>query len=117
MRIAFPPPAPAWSINEERRRHWSFRHRAAAAWREAAFWYARAARVGPQPPSVVDVTLPVVGARRRDPANWSPTVKAIVDGLVLAGLWPDDGPDWVATREPRLEPGGRLVVVTLLPFR
>lgn len=37
--------------------------------------------------------------RRRDPNNWWPTVKALMDGLVDAGVWPDDdstiiqGPD------------------------
>lgn len=30
------------------------------------------------------------------------TVKPIVDGLVDAGLWPDDTPEWVTTTEPRL---------------
>jgi crossover junction endodeoxyribonuclease RusA len=37
--------------------------------------------------------------RRRDPNNWWPTVKALMDGLVDAGVWEDDnsqiiqGPD------------------------
>lgn len=37
--------------------------------------------------------------RRRDPNNWWPTIKALMDGLVDAGVWPDDdhtiiqGPD------------------------
>lgn len=37
--------------------------------------------------------------RRRDPNNWWPTIKALMDGLVDAGVWEDDnsqiiqGPD------------------------
>ncbi len=37
--------------------------------------------------------------RRRDPLNWAPTAKALIDGLTDVGLWPDDsarhltGPD------------------------
>lgn len=47
---------------------------------------------------VVTVSLP--DRRRRDLHNFTPTIKAIVDGLVDAGLLPDDdathlsGPDW-----------------------
>lgn len=47
----------------------------------------------------IEIRLDWPDARRRDPANWAPTAKAIVDGLVDAGLLPDDdhthltGPD------------------------
>ena len=47
---------------------------------------------------VVTVSLP--DRRRRDLHNFTPTIKAIVDGLVDAGVLPDDdafhlsGPDW-----------------------
>jgi hypothetical protein len=33
-----------------------------------------------------------------------PTVKAIVDGLVDAGVWPDDNSDSVVVTEPLLDP-------------
>lgn len=32
---------------------------------------------------------------KADPANAAPTVKALIDGLVDAGVWPDDDSTWV----------------------
>ena len=32
---------------------------------------------------------------RQDTGAAMPTVKAIVDGFVDAGFWPDDSPDWI----------------------
>lgn len=86
-------------------------------WKEAAYYAAIAAfpGKGPEgrrmPPCIVYVSLPVTGQRTRDPANWTPTTKPIVDGLTLAGVWPDDGPEWV-TEAPvsfRLVPKGDLM--------
>lgn len=77
-------------------------------WREAAQWATVAAFPGKgpkgraMPPCEVLVSIPVRGNLRRDPHNWYPTVKAIVDGVRLAGCWPDDNSDWVKTLEPQL---------------
>lgn len=68
------------------------------------------------PPSRVTVTLPVSGNRKRDPHNWTPTVKAIVDGLVDAGVWPDDNSDWVTTNEPVLDTTATQVAVRITPL-
>lgn len=70
-------------------------------WKEAAYYAAIGAFPGrgpsmrQLPPSTVYVSLPVWGSRVRDPGNWTPTTKPIIDGLTLAGMWPDDGPEWV----------------------
>lgn len=56
-------------------------------------------------PATVWVHLPFTTARRRDPHNFVPCVKAIVDGLVDAGVWPDDTPEWVRVMEPELVVG------------
>jgi hypothetical protein len=49
----------------------------------------------------VQVTIPVPDRRRRDPHNYvAPLVKALVDALVRAGVWPDDDPEWVTVLEP-----------------
>jgi len=103
--IVFPAPAPLLNMNE--RLHWTKQRSRARAWRAAA-------RLGvfhtvprppiAAPPSTVRVYLPVLGNLRRDPSNWYPTVKHIVDGLVDAHLWPDDTPQWVTTVEPVLVP-------------
>ena len=42
-------------------------------------------------------------------------VKAVIDGLVDAGCWPDDTAEWVEIRQPTLQVGGDLVVVALTP--
>jgi Holliday junction resolvase RusA-like endonuclease len=54
--------------------------------------------------------LPFDRAARRDPSNYLPAVKALVDGLVDAELWPDDTPDYVSVAEPILKVGGQVEV-------
>jgi crossover junction endodeoxyribonuclease RusA len=53
-------------------------------------------------------------ARRADPANWYPSFKAAVDGLVDAGLLDDDDHEHVVGPDMRLgekTKGGQLVLV------
>lgn len=99
------------SMND--RDHWRTRARRVKDWREAAGWGAIGARVPEQGPSLVEVFLPVRDRRRRDPHNYAPTLKAIVDGLVDARVWPDDTPEWVRTLEPTLVVGADVVVVRI----
>ncbi|MER5301345.1 hypothetical protein ABT039_17985 [Streptomyces lasiicapitis] len=42
--------------------------------------------------------------RKRDPGNWAPTAKAYVDGLVDAGLLPDDNSDHLLGPYPEMAP-------------
>lgn len=116
--IAFPPPAQALTMNQ--RLHWAQRSKISRAWRDAAgqaaMRWVRTEGVTFPGPSIVTVALPVVGNRRRDPHNWFPTVKPIIDGLVDAGVWPDDTPAWVRCLEPDLVVGGELVTVTCTPM-
>jgi crossover junction endodeoxyribonuclease RusA len=119
-QITFDRPAPLMSMNE--RLHWSKQRRHARLWRAAACW-ATIHQVPVQrviarrlPPCTVTVVLPVHDRRRRDPHNYFPVVKAVIDGLVDAGLWPDDTPEWVTTTEPRLrlaDPADEIVIVEL----
>ena len=115
VEIRFTPPVQLLNMNQ--RLHWTVQRRLAREWRSAACWAATAIATSPrwrrQPPCFVFVELPVADRRRRDPANYAPTVKHIVDGLVDAGCWPDDTPEWVTTTEPTLRVGGELVVVRL----
>lgn len=99
--VAFPAPAQLMTLNQ--RHHWAVRSQLTKRWRNTA---AQAAWQIPQPrrqpPATVELVLPVADQRRRDPHNYSPTLKAVIDGLVDAGLWPDDTPEYVRTLEPRL---------------
>lgn len=57
--------------------------------------------------------------RRRDPANWYPTVKAVVDGIVDAGVLEDDsvrflvGPD-MRQAELKSRPGAAVQVLVVM---
>ena len=112
VEIRFPMPGKPMSMND--REHWAAKASRTKDWRHAAALAAR--KVKPQPPSIVEVSIPFARNGRRDPHNYAPTVKAIVDGLVDAGLWPDDPPEFVRTFEPlcRVEKGGELII-TITP--
>lgn len=83
------------------RAHWTANHRATAALRLRGGWALRAARA----PALIraDLTVwvvyPVRVTRRRDVSNYLGTVKPLLDGMVEAGVLPDDddrhltGPD------------------------
>lgn len=105
------------SLND--RAHWATRSREVAAWRHWAHIVTRDQLHDvplPLPPCWVAVTLPVADKRRRDPHNFTPTLKAIVDGLVDARCWPDDTPEFVATLEPILAVRrDHLVTIELTP--
>ena len=93
-------PAPDVRLSMNGREHWAKRARITAEWRSAAkVWTLNAVSHGlprPQPPSNVRVVFGVADPwRRRDPHNMAPTVKAIIDGLVDARLFPDDTAAWV----------------------
>lgn len=99
--------APGERVDPNARGHWRVKAAQVKAWRKAAAWTAAAAtteRVGWR--ALVTVEFAVPDRRRRDPSNWGPTCKAIVDGLTDAGWWPDDTPDHVTVAEPilRLDP-------------
>lgn len=95
-----PATEPAWSaeftmyasdaLNENHRRHWAA---TAARRRELRRWAAhlaaatRAPRLGR---ARVTATVRTSSHGRRDPLNWAPTIKPLIDGLVDAGVLPDD---------------------------
>ena len=113
--IEFPMPAPLMSMND--RQHWRPQRIRAKAWRTASHLYSLGK--GPFGPSLIEVVLPVPDKRRRDPHNYAPTLKHIVDGLVDAGLWPDDTPEFVRTLEPTLAvcPRTRMTVKVIVTPR
>lgn len=60
---------------------------------------------------IVHVKIPFRDMRRRDPHNYCGTVvKAIIDGLVEGGAWPDDTPEYVGHQEPLLYKGSSVIV-------
>jgi hypothetical protein len=111
--ITFARPAPLLSLND--RHHWAHRSRVNKLWRTAA--HTAACTIGP--PSarrangrvLIAVTLPVRSVKvRRDPHNFVATIKPIIDGLVDAGVVPDDDSRWVVTAEPAFAAGSTVTV-------
>jgi hypothetical protein len=96
----------------------------AKEWRDLAYFHWCKAHPGAGPsgrkaptPGVVHVTIPFAVHRRRDPINYAKTVKHIVDGLVLAGAWPDDTLEYVEQQIPTLVDGKKLPVLVRISTR
>lgn len=115
--VTIPAPAPWLNANDriDRRRGTPGRR----AWRDAASQYAQAARLPLLGKAHILATLRFTDARRRDPHNYYPTIKATVDGLVDYGLLSDDssqyliGPD-IRMGEPIARVRGRISVGQLV---
>lgn len=111
MDLIFPAPRPPLSINAAHRLHWAKRRKETDPWRDMTWTvargalaaYARTRDAWPVQAVTIQVALPFRDRRRRDPHNYTGTnVKAVVDGLVRAGVIPDDSPEWATILEPRL---------------
>lgn len=96
--------APDKAINLNDRGHHMAKARRVATWREAGFWWAKQHRLRcTRATSVVEVWFEFgtnQPNRRRDPSNWTPTVKAVLDGFTDAAVWEDDDSRHVKTYEP-----------------
>jgi hypothetical protein len=87
-------PAPCQFINSNQRLHRMAQAKLTKTWRQASA--AAASSIGPLTPPV-HITAHIFKPRagRYDPNNLAPTTKAIVDGLVDAGLLADDSVNYV----------------------
>lgn len=91
--------APAKLISSNQRLHHYLRNSLTQTWRQAAFVYARHAKLRPLQRAHIVIHVGFPDGRKRDINNYQLTGKAIIDGLVDYGLLPDDndahlvGPD------------------------
>lgn len=112
IRLALP--AEINLINANDRMHPARRAGFIKVIRQAAWVMARHDKVPAlQRAHIFYVVHPDTQERRRDPGNWSPSAKAAVDGLVDAGVLPDDNKDHLLGPDPRIgEPvrGSQLVL-------
>lgn len=107
------------TVNKERTVHWSARAKVVKAWREAYGWLAVASKVptdGSVGPCHIEAVPLTTTRRRQDVGACMPVVKAAIDGLVDAGVWPDDTPDHVLSvrywpQQLAADAGLRLVIV------
>ncbi|WP_097865859.1 hypothetical protein [Streptomyces sp. rh34] len=90
-------------INANQNLHYRKKTELIKALRQTAWATARAANLPAlQRAHIFYVIHPDTKTRRRDPGNWSPSVKAVVDGLVDAGILPDDNHHHLLGPDPRL---------------
>jgi crossover junction endodeoxyribonuclease RusA len=106
-------------ITANHRSTWYARAAQTKAWREIAAWRAYRDLAGLQfARAHVVGELRFRSLRRRDPANWAPTAKAVLDGLVDAGLFPDDDDAHVVGPDMRIGSGqgGDCLIMHIWPL-
>lgn len=94
-------------LNANQRLHWAKKASLTKNIRESARLWARKLPKA-QEHITVQLVWVVTDRRRRDSDNIYPTFKAMCDGLVDAGIVPDDTPEYMTKLAPiiRHEPGG-----------
>lgn len=108
-------------ITANQRLHWRVRSGRTVQWRQDTKWHALAAKIPYIPTALIVCELRFSTLHRRDPANWAPTAKACVDGLVDAEVFDDDdhkhvtGPDM--RMGPKVAPFLRGVVLHIHPTK
>ena len=86
------------TVNKERTVHWTKRSAVVKQWREAFGWLALAHGLptnGSVRAAHIEAVPLIKGAARQDVAACLPVVKAAIDGLVDAGVWRDDSPQFI----------------------
>lgn len=108
------------AVNANERLHYHAKAQKTKAWRSAANLAAETAGVPALDRARIVITVSFPDKRRRDVHNLYPTAKAIVDGLVDAGVLPDDddrrliGPDM--RRGPKTDGGPPVWRVDIHPI-
>ncbi|MBJ8342800.1 hypothetical protein JGU71_28310 [Antrihabitans sp. YC3-6] len=91
-------------LNPNTRMHRMVRARITAEIRRDTAWIAKAAKLTPTHPITVSLHYQPARSGRRDPGNLCLDSKAMIDGLVDAGLAPDDTFDFIQERMPKIHP-------------
>ncbi|MFG2001749.1 hypothetical protein ACGFNU_21620 [Spirillospora sp. NPDC048911] len=108
-------PAGQTLLNANRQLHWSQKARIVRQLRSDAYFIAKYVKVPPLKRARIDAYYcPPPARRTRDAANWQPTFKAQVDGIVDAGVLPDDDHTHLEGPFPHIgdpHPDGRVVLI------
>jgi len=109
-------PAPDKFLNSNQRLHWAARAKLVRSWRGAGLVYARRAKL-PKGLERVHIRADIhkSGNRKYDASNMQPTLKALIDGIVVDyGLCADDDNDHVEGPDIRRgEPGRAAITLTI----
>lgn len=87
--LTFVIPKNHW-LSANQRLHWAPKARITAALREMGDVMAHVHKIPQHGPTHVAAFIGYLRNGTADPANAAPTVKALIDGLTDAGVWPDD---------------------------
>lgn len=99
-----------WANLNGSRGHWAKHQELMEEWKDIAALKARGAGLA-QTPVTITATVHRTGKGRADAHNVTPTIKACIDGLVVAGVIPDDNDSVV--RRLSIEAGERTARPTL----
>lgn len=91
---------PVISLNS--RMHWSEKKRSQDEWKAAVYYLAKEAQTPGLSRARVQLIYVAPDRRRRDEDNLAPCSKVAVDALVLAGVLPDDSPEYIDHMMPRI---------------
>ena len=106
-------PAGLELLSANGREHWARRNRITQSLKKAAWAMALQARTPRLERADITITYQPPDRRRRDPDNLAPSGKACIDGIVLAGVLPDDNSAHVAAVHytiGAIYPRGRVVL-------
>ncbi|WP_107768484.1 hypothetical protein [Nocardioides terrigena] len=87
--LIYPIPAAYW-LSANQRLHWAPKAKRTAWLREVGKQAAELHNVGPFDVTHVAAFIGYTKNGTADPSNATPTVKALIDGMTDAGVWPDD---------------------------
>ena len=116
--LTFTIPPDLW-LSANQRMHWAPKAKRTKWLRVLGRANANTQQIPPLGPCHVAAFIGYPSNRKADPANAAPTVKALIDGLVDAGVWPDDdsthviGPTYL--RDPKTADGTYSVRLVLTP--
>ena len=85
-------PGELWTVNAERNRHHYWRAARTRQWRSDAFYAARLTGIPHLERAEIEVAVEQARGKLADPGSHAPPAKAAIDGLVDAGVLPDDSP-------------------------
>jgi hypothetical protein len=100
-----------WGVTEQR-----------AQWKKSAFYLAKHTKIPPLRSARLNLKIHLRNGRRADPQNYpsGSSLKGLIDGLVAAGVVPDDRPPYLDVRMPTMAPldgGAPRVEVTITEVR
>lgn len=97
------PLTPSDILNLNHRTHWAVEARLKKQWRDTVHLMCRSAKIPPCGHILVALHYAPAMSRRRDPDNLVASLKPACDGIVDAGVIPDDTSEFVTRDMPVIE--------------